>query len=165
MRLVTVFFFNCWKKYKVATYSTYVVGITTGHGRTGGECVRPWRWSVDGVATAHRGQAAGHAWACTRAGRWATCMRARAEAKWKWTRAEAHQQPVTTTCRTARAAAAKGSAARMRCARTAGCDGNVHMPQPHARQRQVRPCLLSPKIQNLFKIFRHIESLDTCIQY
>ena len=27
------------------------------------------------------------------------------------------------------------------------------------------PCLLQPKIQKLFKISRHIESLDACIKY
>jgi len=29
----------------------------------------------------------------------------------------------------------------------------------------IRPCLFPPKIQKLFKIPRHIESLDVCIEY
>ena len=33
------------------------------------------------------------------------------------------------------------------------------------RSRTLGPCLLPPKIPKIFKIFRHIESLGTCMEY
>ena len=49
-----------------------------------------------------------------------------------------------------------------------GSRGDLNHPSPAVPLWPfwaLRPCLLSPKIQKLFNILCHIESLYTCIEY